>query len=195
MRQRKLQNSSANEKQAWGQGYPGAAPGFGQPPPQPAGSFAENGWMDEENAGASFARAQAAALAPVLSPAISHPYAAQTPTPTRPMAIPIAISSSSDIMATVTYEFIPGMPDELPIVAGEVVRVLSEYDDGWALCANESGRQGMVPLECLDIDESMGAPSESTVMPATTMTSQQRISMQSGMSSRRGSSLGHRPLL
>ena len=28
--------------------------------------------------------------------------------------------------------------------------VLGEFDDGWALCANTRGEQGVVPLECLD---------------------------------------------
>ncbi|KAJ6622895.1 SH3 domain-containing protein [Mycena sp. CBHHK59/15] len=52
--------------------------------------------------------------------------------------------------AAVRYEFIPTLPDELSITTGETVRVLSEYDDGWALCANARGEEGMVPLECLD---------------------------------------------
>ncbi|KZT27335.1 hypothetical protein NEOLEDRAFT_1051446, partial [Neolentinus lepideus HHB14362 ss-1] len=46
--------------------------------------------------------------------------------------------------------FIPSLPDELPITTGETVRILGEYDDGWALCVNGRGEQGMVPLECLD---------------------------------------------
>ncbi|KAH9832901.1 uncharacterized protein C8Q71DRAFT_775490 [Rhodofomes roseus] len=43
----------------------------------------------------------------------------------------------------------PSLPDELAVSQGEMVRVLSEYDDGWALCANMRGEQGAVPLECL----------------------------------------------
>ena len=34
--------------------------------------------------------------------------------------------------------------------------MLGEYDDGWALCANSRGEQGMVPLECLDRESSGG---------------------------------------
>jgi len=52
--------------------------------------------------------------------------------------------------ATVQFTFIPSLPDELTISTGETVRVLSEFDDGWAFCANGRGEQGMVPLECLD---------------------------------------------
>ncbi|EPS98995.1 hypothetical protein FOMPIDRAFT_20270, partial [Fomitopsis schrenkii] len=45
--------------------------------------------------------------------------------------------------------FLPNLPDELAVGQGEMVRVLAEYDDGWALCANMRGEQGAVPLECL----------------------------------------------
>jgi hypothetical protein len=51
--------------------------------------------------------------------------------------------------ATVRCTFIPSLPDELSISNGEIVRIVSEYDDGWALCANTRDEQGMVPLECL----------------------------------------------
>ena len=55
--------------------------------------------------------------------------------------------------ATVKFTFIPSLPDELSISNGEVVKVLQEFDDGWALCVNSRGLQGMVPLECLDRQE------------------------------------------
>ncbi|KAJ7771660.1 hypothetical protein B0H16DRAFT_1224720, partial [Mycena metata] len=51
---------------------------------------------------------------------------------------------------TVRSVFIPSDPDELDITTATVVRVLAEFDDGWALCANERGEQGVVPLECLE---------------------------------------------
>jgi len=65
------------------------------------------------------------------------------------------ISPSS---ATVICTFIVTLPDELSIKVGETVRVLAEYDDGWVLCMNADGEQGMVPLECL----SRGRPMTST---------------------------------
>ncbi|KAJ7202310.1 hypothetical protein GGX14DRAFT_341056, partial [Mycena pura] len=46
--------------------------------------------------------------------------------------------------------YIPGLPDEMEIFTGEVVSIQSEFDDGWALCVNMRGEQGMAPLECLD---------------------------------------------
>ncbi|KAL6300187.1 hypothetical protein BKA93DRAFT_717788, partial [Sparassis latifolia] len=45
--------------------------------------------------------------------------------------------------------FVPRLPDELSVSAGEMVRMVAEYDDGWARCANMRGEQGVVPLECL----------------------------------------------
>ncbi|KAJ3474796.1 hypothetical protein NLI96_g12250 [Meripilus lineatus] len=52
--------------------------------------------------------------------------------------------------AQVRCTFIPSLPDELSISTGEHVRVVGEFDDGWALCENGRGEQGVVPLECLD---------------------------------------------
>jgi hypothetical protein len=54
------------------------------------------------------------------------------------------------ILSTVKCTFIPNLPDELSISTGELIRILVEYDDGWALCANMRGEQGVVPLECLE---------------------------------------------
>ncbi|KAF9469376.1 hypothetical protein BDZ94DRAFT_1244311 [Collybia nuda] len=59
-------------------------------------------------------------------------------------------ASLSPESATVRSTFIPTLPDELSITTGEVVRIASVYDDGWALCSNAQGELGMVPLECLD---------------------------------------------
>ncbi|KAF8635529.1 hypothetical protein AX17_003912 [Amanita inopinata Kibby_2008] len=56
--------------------------------------------------------------------------------------------------AIVKYMFEPTLPDELKIEAGEAMRVLAEYDDGWGLCQNTKGQRGMIPLECLDRGES-----------------------------------------
>ncbi|KAJ7799831.1 hypothetical protein B0H14DRAFT_2269592, partial [Mycena olivaceomarginata] len=44
--------------------------------------------------------------------------------------------------ATVRYEFIPSLPDELSITTGETVALVAEYDDGWALCKNARGGPG-----------------------------------------------------
>ncbi|KIK97516.1 hypothetical protein PAXRUDRAFT_93349, partial [Paxillus rubicundulus Ve08.2h10] len=52
--------------------------------------------------------------------------------------------------AIVKYTFVPTLPDELSITTGERIRLVAQYDDGWALCANIRGEQGMVPKECLE---------------------------------------------
>ena len=55
-----------------------------------------------------------------------------------------------DVPALVRMTFVSQLPDELAITPGETVYIRTEYDDGWALCANSRGKQGMVPLECLE---------------------------------------------
>ena len=55
----------------------------------------------------------------------------------------------SPIKATVVNTFITDLPDELAVTFGQRLNVLAEYDDGWTLCADEKGEQGMVPIECL----------------------------------------------
>ncbi|KAJ3506430.1 hypothetical protein NLJ89_g6871 [Agrocybe chaxingu] len=57
---------------------------------------------------------------------------------------------NSPLSTTVVCTFLPSLPDELSINIGDTIRVLAEYDDGWALCMSMNGEQGMVPLECLD---------------------------------------------
>ncbi|KAF7337871.1 SH3 domain-containing protein [Mycena venus] len=137
IRQRALRNRKLRRQ---------TAPWMGAPrPTNNYGSGPSVGNMGEASPGVSFARAQQAALAarppvPPTMPASSY---------NNPIPVPVPAGSLANA-ATVRYEFIPSLPDELSITTGEVVRVLSEYDDGWALCKNGRGDQGMVPLECLD---------------------------------------------
>lgn len=83
-----------------------------------------------------------ASLPPSLSPGLS------SAAPAVGMERSSAAPTASDALIKCT--FIPSLPDELSITTGETVRVVAEYDDGWAMCANARGEQGMVPLECLD---------------------------------------------
>jgi len=117
--------------------------------PRPTNSSFEpapymSGSMGETSPGVTFARAQAQAVAAAPVPVMPAPVPSSYNNPA-PAAVPAA-----EAPATVLYEFIPSLPDELSITTGEVVRVVSEYDDGWALCRNARGDRGMVPLECLD---------------------------------------------
>lgn len=81
-------------------------------------------------------------LSPGMGAAVGMERASATPTPTD---------------ALIKCTFIPSLPDELSIGTGETVRVVAEYDDGWAMCANARGEQGMVPLECLDQTKGRGS--------------------------------------
>ena len=69
------------------------------------------------------------------------------------------VPATAPLTALIKCTFIPNLPDELSISTGETVRVAAEYDDGWAMCVNARGEQGMVPLECLD-RESAGSGSQ-----------------------------------
>lgn len=81
-------------------------------------------------------------LSPGMGAAVGMERASAAPTPTD---------------ALIKCTFIPSLPDELSISTGETVRVVAEYDDGWAMCANARGEQGMVPLECLDQTRGRGS--------------------------------------
>ncbi|KAF9817809.1 hypothetical protein IEO21_03151 [Rhodonia placenta] len=91
-------------------------------------------------------------------------YNSYTPPPVAPAPVPApgaypealrpahrqtTSSEGSVSFALVRAAFVPSLADELAVNAGEMVRVLAEYDDGWALCANLRGEQGVVPQECL----------------------------------------------
>ncbi|PGH06706.1 hypothetical protein AJ80_08123 [Polytolypa hystricis UAMH7299] len=50
----------------------------------------------------------------------------------------------------IQLDFIPTMDDELELRAGQLVRLIHEYDDGWALCMRlDRSQQGVAPRTCL----------------------------------------------
>ncbi|TQS37920.1 hypothetical protein Golomagni_01586 [Golovinomyces magnicellulatus] len=50
----------------------------------------------------------------------------------------------------VQLDFNPSMDDELLLRSGQLVRVLHEFDDGWAMCIRlDSSEQGVCPRTCL----------------------------------------------
>ncbi|KAI9681621.1 MAG: hypothetical protein M1829_000818 [Trizodia sp. TS-e1964] len=50
----------------------------------------------------------------------------------------------------VQLDFKPSMDDEIELRAGQLVRMLKEYDDGWALCVRmDRSQQGVAPRSCL----------------------------------------------
>jgi len=80
----------------------------------------------------------------------------------------LATLTLAPFSATVASTFITSLPDELSIRVGETIRILAEYDDGWALCMNGNGEQGMVPLECLNRGGSANGSSGSGGLAAPT---------------------------
>ncbi|KAJ4527989.1 hypothetical protein HRR83_000740 [Exophiala dermatitidis] len=60
----------------------------------------------------------------------------------------------------VLMDFKPSMDDELELKNGQLVRMLHEYDDGWALCIRlDRSQQGVVPRTCLAAKPSKPKPS------------------------------------
>lgn len=65
-----------------------------------------------------------------------------------------AVGSVDALAATpvhrVQMDFNPSMDDELGLRVGQLVRVVHEYDDGWALCVRlDRSQQGVAPRTCL----------------------------------------------
>jgi len=81
----------------------------------------------------------------------NSPVYSSTPSPQPSSAVrTVTPVSTQDTTALVRVTFVPQLPDELAITPGETVYIRTEFDDGWALCANTRGEQGMVPFECLE---------------------------------------------
>ncbi|KAH7312981.1 hypothetical protein BKA65DRAFT_149876 [Rhexocercosporidium sp. MPI-PUGE-AT-0058] len=65
-------------------------------------------------------------------------------------AIAAAGGPANSAVHRVQLDFNPSMEDELELKQGQLIRVLHEYDDGWALCIRlDRSRQGVVPRTCL----------------------------------------------
>ncbi|KAK9460581.1 uncharacterized protein V1516DRAFT_677107 [Lipomyces oligophaga] len=62
------------------------------------------------------------------------------------------ISKSNTNVHRAVMDFAPTMHDELALQEGQLVRVLHEYDDGWALCVKlDRSSQGVCPRSCLSV--------------------------------------------
>ncbi|GAB7352272.1 hypothetical protein MBLNU459_g2732t1 [Dothideomycetes sp. NU459] len=60
------------------------------------------------------------------------------------------LSPPANNVHRVQLDFKPSMDDELELRAGDIVRMLHEYDDGWALCVRmDQSKQGVAPRTCL----------------------------------------------
>ena len=98
---------------------------------------------------------------PMLQPGLAAPAVPlrQAQAPSLAVSPAAAGLRTTTAYAYVRCTFVPSLPDELSITTGEMVRVVGEFDDGWALCANARGEQGVVPLECLDRGQGQGPAS------------------------------------
>ncbi|KAG0643857.1 hypothetical protein HOY80DRAFT_943985 [Tuber brumale] len=62
---------------------------------------------------------------------------------------PAGVANTSPVHR-VQMDFKPSMEDELGLRVGQLVRLLYEYDDGWALCIRlDRSQQGVCPRTCL----------------------------------------------
>ncbi|KAI1470504.1 uncharacterized protein F4812DRAFT_268128 [Daldinia caldariorum] len=75
----------------------------------------------------------------------------QSPGPSRSAAaIAAAGGPSATAVHRVQLDFKPTLEDEMELRAGQLVRLLHEYDDGWSLCIRlDRSQQGVVPRTCL----------------------------------------------
>lgn len=65
-------------------------------------------------------------------------------------AIAAAGGPAQSTVHRVQLDFRPTLEDEMALQAGQLVRLLHEYDDGWALCIRlDRSQQGVVPRTCL----------------------------------------------
>lgn len=65
-------------------------------------------------------------------------------------AIAAAGGPSNSNVHRVQLDFKPSLDDEMEMKSGDLVRLLHEYDDGWALCIRlDRSQQGVVPRTCL----------------------------------------------
>ncbi|KAF4485630.1 variant sh3 [Fusarium agapanthi] len=81
-------------------------------------------------------------------------------------AIAAAGGPANSTVHRVQLDFKPTMDDELELRAGDLVRLLHEYDDGWALCIRlDRSRQGVVPRTCLSTRPVKPRPAQSGPRP------------------------------
>ncbi|KAJ0158263.1 hypothetical protein CTA2_11973, partial [Colletotrichum tanaceti] len=74
----------------------------------------------------------------------------QSSSSTGSAAIAAAGGPANTTVHRVQLDFKPSLEDEMELRAGQLVRLLHEYDDGWALCIRlDRSQQGVVPRTCL----------------------------------------------
>ncbi|KAF7956573.1 hypothetical protein EAE96_003907 [Botrytis aclada] len=91
------------------------------------------------------------------------------------MAIAAAGGPPNTTVHRVQLDFVPSMDDELELKAGQLIRILHEYDDGWALCIRlDRSKQGVVPRTCLSTRPVKPRPQQPGPQGSPAMRPQQR---------------------
>ncbi|KAB8303230.1 hypothetical protein EYC80_004677 [Monilinia laxa] len=91
------------------------------------------------------------------------------------MAIVAAGGPPNTTVHRVQLDFAPSMDDELELKAGQLIRILHEYDDGWALCIRlDRSKQGVVPRTCLSTRPVKPRPQQTGPQGSPAMRPQQR---------------------
>lgn len=84
-----------------------------------------------------------------VSPAAASPAVSEFSQTSMPAAAMVNGPPPSNVHR-IQLDFKPSMDDELGLRAGQLVRLLHEYDDGWALCIRlDRSQQGVAPRTCL----------------------------------------------
>jgi len=102
---------------------------------------------------------QVSAIAALPSPNLGRGSGVTDAPPPSYMSSKSSLGSGNRISPNfkiVIQAYVPARPDELQVKLGDRLRVLAEYDDGWALCVNMSTsldadqdrKQGVVPKAC-----------------------------------------------
>lgn len=95
---------------------------------------------------------------------------------------------------TVQRPFTPTLADELAVSAGDVIKVVRAFDDGWAFCVKADGvGRGLIPLTALSSSSSgSGSGTSGSTGDGDSARDKRRLSMSSIASSMsRTSSLSH----
>lgn len=96
----------------------------------------------------------------------SMPLGAPNPPSQSAAAIAAAGGPPSSAVHRVQLDFKPTLEDEMELRAGDLVRLLHEYDDGWALCIRlDRSQQGVVPRTCLSTRPVKPRPAQGAPRP------------------------------
>ena len=66
--------------------------------------------------------------------------------------IPLPVGFTPGTNAVATNQFVPSLPDEVPLMPGDRIKILKEWDDGWCSIQHlQNGTEGVCPKEVLGV--------------------------------------------